>query len=533
MTPSGSSARVPPSPVAHANYNWHLANRNKRGVVVNLKSPGGTRILRRLVEWADVVITNFPHGVREGLHLGYDEVSSWNPRVVYADLTGFGDAGPDAELPGFDVTAFWSRSGLLASMRDAGAPPTVPVYGSGDYATAIGIYAAIVTALYRRERTGMGANVGTSLLAEGVWSAGTLVAGALAGGRSYGLHDRTAPYEPADQPVSVLTTAGGSCSSPRPPHWPGLARDRRASRAARRTRASPTSQGIGEELRGVDRAARRRVSLAAARALEGGSSTGNASPTGSSRHRRRPAADPQLRANDIVVPLDGVERAGGDRQQPDHRPRAVEGAGDARAGARRAQRRGARPSSGSAATRSSSFGAEGAIPGAPRTGGSPMMTTEATDVVLHERRDDVLIITLNRPAQKNAVNYEVATQLAAAIDLLDADPEISVGVLTGAGGTFSAGMDLKAFARGQAPILPGRGFGGLTRATVRKPLIAAVEGWALGGGFEMVLACDLIVAAERRAVRVSRGQVGARRRWRGAWSGCRTASRTTSPPSSC
>lgn len=125
-----------------------------------------------------------------------------------------------------------------------------------------------------------------------------------------------------------------------------------------------------------------------------------------------------------------------------------------------------------------------------------MTTTEATDVVLHERRGSVLIITLNRPAQRNAVNREVANQVAAAVDLLDADPEISVGVLTGAGGTFSAGMDLKAFAGGEAPILPGRGFGGITRAEVRKPLIAAVEGWALGGGFEMVLACDLIVAAD-------------------------------------
>jgi enoyl-CoA hydratase len=160
------------------------------------------------------------------------------------------------------------------------------------------------------------------------------------------------------------------------------------------------------------------------------------------------------------------------------------------------------------------------------------MTTEATDVVLQERRGNVLIITLNRPAEKNAVDYEVATRLAAAIDLLDADPEISVGVLTGAGGTFSAGMDLKAFARGQAPILPGRGFGGLTRATVRKPLIAAVEGWALGGGFEMVLACDLIVAADD--ARFGSPEV----KWglaplEGDWCGCRTAFRTTSPPSSC
>ncbi|MGW1801839.1 crotonase/enoyl-CoA hydratase family protein [Streptomyces sp. NPDC001984] len=122
--------------------------------------------------------------------------------------------------------------------------------------------------------------------------------------------------------------------------------------------------------------------------------------------------------------------------------------------------------------------------------------SEATGLVLHERRDSVLTITIDRPAQKNAIDHEVAVQLAAAVDLLDADPELSVGVLTGAGGVFSAGMDLKAFARGELPLLPGRGLGGLTRAVVRKPLIAAVEGWALGGGFELVLSCDLIVAAE-------------------------------------
>jgi enoyl-CoA hydratase len=126
-----------------------------------------------------------------------------------------------------------------------------------------------------------------------------------------------------------------------------------------------------------------------------------------------------------------------------------------------------------------------------------MTTTEvSTELVLTERHDGVLTITINRPAQKNAVNREVAVAVAAALDRLDSDPSLSVGVLTGAGGTFSAGMDLKAFAKGQTPILPGRGFGGISRAVVRKPLIAAVEGWALGGGFEMVLACDLIVAAQ-------------------------------------
>ena len=126
-----------------------------------------------------------------------------------------------------------------------------------------------------------------------------------------------------------------------------------------------------------------------------------------------------------------------------------------------------------------------------------MTTTEqATELVVTERENGVLTITINRPAQKNAVNRDVAVEVAAALDLLDSDPSLSVGVLTGAGGTFSAGMDLKAFATGQTPILPGRGFGGLTQAVVRKPLIAAVEGWALGGGFEMALGCDLIVAGE-------------------------------------
>src|SRR4029079_6112023 len=130
-------------------------------------------------------------------------------------------------------------------------------------------------------------------------------------------------------------------------------------------------------------------------------------------------------------------------------------------------------------------------------GDSAMTKTEvATELLRTDRHEGVLTITINRPAQRNAVSREVAVQLAAALDVLDSDPTLSVGVLTGAGGTFSAGMDLKAFANGHTPILAGRGFGGLTRAVVGKPLIAAVEGWALGGGFEMALACDLIVAAQ-------------------------------------
>ncbi|MER7691980.1 crotonase/enoyl-CoA hydratase family protein [Streptomyces sp. NPDC097610] len=116
--------------------------------------------------------------------------------------------------------------------------------------------------------------------------------------------------------------------------------------------------------------------------------------------------------------------------------------------------------------------------------------------VLVDRHDRILVITLNRPAQKNAMTLTAAHVVAEAVDLLDGSPDLSVAVLSGAGGTFCAGMDLKRFAQGERPAVPGRGFGGLVEAPPKKPIIAAVEGWALGGGFELVLACDMVVAAE-------------------------------------
>ncbi|MBX4168670.1 crotonase/enoyl-CoA hydratase family protein [Rhodococcus pyridinivorans] len=116
-------------------------------------------------------------------------------------------------------------------------------------------------------------------------------------------------------------------------------------------------------------------------------------------------------------------------------------------------------------------------------------------VVLTEFADGVAVFTLNRPEAKNAVNLEVSEALAAAIDEFEARPDLTIGILTGAGGTFCAGMDLKAFARGERPSIPGRGFGGLTEAPPSKPLIAAVEGWALAGGCELALSADLIVAS--------------------------------------
>jgi enoyl-CoA hydratase len=118
------------------------------------------------------------------------------------------------------------------------------------------------------------------------------------------------------------------------------------------------------------------------------------------------------------------------------------------------------------------------------------------DEVLVSKENGTLIVTINRPEAKNAVNKAVAVGIAAAMDELDGDASLRVGILTGAGGTFCAGMDLKAFVTGETPEVEGRGFAGITARPPQKPLIAAVEGYALAGGLETAIACDLIVAAE-------------------------------------
>jgi len=295
--------KIPPQPMAKDAYAWHLSNRNKRGLALDLKSPGAAAVMERLVKWADVLIVNTPHAARKKLHLEYEDVVQWNPRLIYADLTGFGEKGPDANLPGFDITAYWARSGLLSQTRDAGAPPTWPLSGSGDHATAVGLYSAIVTGLYRRERTGKGSYVTTSLLAEGVWAAGVFVQAALAEAKFFGLHDRKSPPNPAmnvyrsadNQWFLLLATPDKLTALASAIGRPELLTDPRFSDPAKLVANAAQLTAVLDEVFAAQPMAHWREAL------------GHAHITfGEVKAPSDVVNDPQLRDNDIVVPLEGA-----------------------------------------------------------------------------------------------------------------------------------------------------------------------------------------------------------------------------------
>ena len=166
------------------NFVWELASRHKRSLALDLKHPDSQAVLQRLVAQADVFITNLPLPVRERLGIDATRLRKLNPRLVYASMTAYGEAGPEAAKSGFDVTAYWARSGLMDLVRnDEVVPPAKSVAGMGDHPSATTLFAGIAMALYRRERTGQGALVSTSLLANGVWSNAIQVQAQLSGAR--------------------------------------------------------------------------------------------------------------------------------------------------------------------------------------------------------------------------------------------------------------------------------------------------------------------------------------------------------------
>ena len=163
----------PVSPIAETNYTYHLDNRNKRSLTLDLKTEEGQEILHRLVAKADVLITNQPFPLRRALNLTFEDLSPLNERLIYASLSAYGEEGPDRDMKSFDLVAYWTRSGLMNQMRHRhlGVEPVQAMAGMGDHPTGVALYGSIVTALLRRERTGKGGKAHTSLLANGLWSA--------------------------------------------------------------------------------------------------------------------------------------------------------------------------------------------------------------------------------------------------------------------------------------------------------------------------------------------------------------------------
>ena len=173
-------ADMPGTPDADTNYTWHMDNRNKRSLGLNLKSETGRKILRQLVAECDVYVTNLPQPMRRQWQLTYEDLAAVNTSMIYASLTAYGEQGPERDREGFDLVAYWSRSGLMDLVHAPGAPPGPALPGMGDHPTAVTLYAGIVTALLKRAQTGQGSHVHTSLMANGVWSASCIAQGVFA-----------------------------------------------------------------------------------------------------------------------------------------------------------------------------------------------------------------------------------------------------------------------------------------------------------------------------------------------------------------
>jgi crotonobetainyl-CoA:carnitine CoA-transferase CaiB-like acyl-CoA transferase len=172
---------VPGMPVSPLFYCWILDGRNKRSVALNLSDDAAREALLAIVQTADVFITNYQGPLLEKFRLRYEDLEEHNPRLIYAHLTGYGETGVDSEQPGYDLTAYWARSGLMQAMHNADAEPAQSPAGFGDHPTAMAVFGGIMLGLYRRQITGQGMNLTTSLMANGAWSNACGIQAALVG----------------------------------------------------------------------------------------------------------------------------------------------------------------------------------------------------------------------------------------------------------------------------------------------------------------------------------------------------------------
>ena len=167
-------------PIGPENYCWELTSRNKKSISLNLKDAKAQNILLDLVKEADVFITNMPFPIRKKLKITAEDIMPHNERIIYASLTGYGEVGPDADRTAYDSMAWWARSGLMDFVRPSNNSPVAwSTPGMGDHPTGMALYGAIMTALYKRERTGEGSEVSTSLMSNGAWANGVFIQAAL------------------------------------------------------------------------------------------------------------------------------------------------------------------------------------------------------------------------------------------------------------------------------------------------------------------------------------------------------------------
>ncbi len=162
-------------------YHWLLTSRNKQSLVLDLMKDAGQQVMHKLIESADVFTTNYLPHQQKKYAVEYDTLKAINPRLIYAHISGYGTEGAEASRRAFDVTGWWARSGIMEFVRDPGQTPLPMAPGMGDHSTATAFFSAIMTGLYRREKTGEGSFVSTSLVANGVWSNGMALQGVIAG----------------------------------------------------------------------------------------------------------------------------------------------------------------------------------------------------------------------------------------------------------------------------------------------------------------------------------------------------------------
>jgi crotonobetainyl-CoA:carnitine CoA-transferase CaiB-like acyl-CoA transferase len=174
---------MPPMPASEHAYCWILESRNKRSIALNLNHSDAREALLKLVESADIFVTNYQPQLLEKFCLDYEKLNALNSRLIYAQLSGYGETGPDVDKPGYDMTAYWARSALMSTMHNQGADPCQSPPGFGDHPTSMALFAGIMLALYQREKTGKGTKVSTSLLANGIWSNSCNVQAALVGAK--------------------------------------------------------------------------------------------------------------------------------------------------------------------------------------------------------------------------------------------------------------------------------------------------------------------------------------------------------------